>query len=438
MEERNKPAVAIIENGFLGDARTSASVKGIPGIRIVLESIPGHTTVIENINAGVSAVMDDIIAALTKPLTAEEKSPKSAELEKPSKIIFKGNLKEVNHFFYRRGWTDGSPIMPPTGEEVAEMLTGTDLPADYVVAKIMPRLGKATIEKIAINAVMAGALPTYMPVLVAMIKATLDPKANFDWQYSSAASPGPLWIINGPIRNDLNVNCGRGVFSPGDMANTAIGRAIGLTLKNLGGIRKGYEEMGGMGNPTKYTLVVGENEEASPWEPLHVEHGFNKEDSTITMFTSGNNFNMTTAYAGDIKGIMNGMVDSLKGRTAWGPCLMISLIRAEALGKAGWTKRDVKVFLSENVTVPFRPELERTGLAQEETSVRQLPYNIGDPVRLLRNIDDIMIIVAGGDWPGNGVVITGRGKTISKIELPANWDKLVAKYKNIVPTYALY
>jgi hypothetical protein len=410
----------------------------MPGIRIVLESIPGHTTLMEYIDKGISAVMDDIITALTKPLTPEEKSPKSAESEKPSKIIFKGNLKEVNHFFYRRGWTDGSPIIPPTEKEVAEMLTGTDLPADHTVAKIMPRFGKATVEKIAINAVMAGALPTYMPVLIAMIQATLDPKANFDWQYSSAASPGPLWIINGPIRNDLHVNCGRGVFSPGDMANTAIGRAIGLTLKNIGGIRKGYEEMGGMGNPTKYTLVVGENEEESPWEPLHVEHGFNKEDSTITMFTSGNNYNQTTAYEGDIKGILNGMIDSLKGRASWGPCFIISPIRAEALGKAGWAKRDVKVFLSENVTTPFKPELERTGLAQEETSVRQLPFNIGDPVRLLRNIDDIMIVVAGGEWPGNGVVITGRGKTTTKIDLPANWDKLVAKYGNIVPTYVLY
>jgi hypothetical protein len=437
MEKRNKPAVAIIENGFIDDARSSASVKGMPGIRIVAESIPGHTTVMELIETGVNAVLDDIIAALTKPLTPEEKSPKS-EAEKPSRIIFKGNLKEVNQFFYRRGWTDGSPIIPPTEEEVAEMLTGTDLPADHVVVKIPPRFGKATVEKIAINAVMAGALPTYMPVLIAMVKTTLDPQSNFLWQYSSAASPGPLWIINGPIRNDINVNCGRGVFSPGDIANTAIGRAIGLTLKNIGGIRKGYEEMGGMGNPTKYTLVVGENEEESPWEPLHVERGFKKEDSIITMFTSGNNFNQTTAYGGDIKGILNGMVDSVKGRGLGGPCFMISPVRAQALAKAGWQKKDVKVFLSENVTTPFKPELELTGLYQEATSVRHLPFNIGDPVRLLRNIDDIVIIIAGGDWPGAGAVITCRGKTTAKIELPANWNKLVAKYKNIVPTYALY
>jgi hypothetical protein len=108
----------------------------MPGIRIVIESIPGHTTLTEYIDAGISAVLDDIIAALIKPLTPEEKSPELTGAEEPSKIIFKGTLKEVNHFFYRRGWTDGSPIIPPTEEEVADMLTGTDLPADHIIADV--------------------------------------------------------------------------------------------------------------------------------------------------------------------------------------------------------------------------------------------------------------------------------------------------------------
>jgi len=429
----------LLEDGFINDARSSASVRGRPGIRTVIEHIPGHSTVIEDIRAGVSVVMDDIIAGLTRPLTPEEKSPKTAEAEKPSRIIFKGSLKEVNQFFYRRGWTDGSPVIPPTEEEIAEMLTGTDLPADHVVAKIMPRFGKATVEKIAINAVMAGCLPTCMPVLIAMIKATQDPQAAFKWQYSSAASPGPLWIINGPIRHDINVNCDRGVFSPGDIANTTIGRGIGLTFKNIGGIRKGYEEMGGMGNPMKYTLVIGENEDVSPWEPFHIERGFKKEDSTLTMFTTANNFVQTTAHEGDIKGILNGIVESLKTNASGRPCIMISPIRAKALAKVGWAKKDVKVFISENATLPFSQEMEHGGLAREGgNGPRRWPFNIGDPVRLLPNLDHTMILVAGGDWPGAGAVIKGNGNTTVKIELPANWNKLVAKYKNIVPTYALY
>lgn len=141
----NKPVVALVNQGFVHDARSAASGHGMPGVRVVLEPIPCECTVIADIEAGVSAVMDDIIAALTKPLTSEEKSPKP-KVEKPTRIIFKGNLIEVNQFFYKRGWTDGLPIIPPTEEAVAEMLTGTDLPADHVVAKLIPRLGKATIE----------------------------------------------------------------------------------------------------------------------------------------------------------------------------------------------------------------------------------------------------------------------------------------------------
>ena len=112
---------------------------------------------------------------MTKPLTAEETSPKQ-QTGKTPRVAFKGSLQEVNRFYYSKGWTDGLPIIPPTAEAVAEMMTGTDLPPDHVVATIIPRKGKATVEKIAINAVMAGALPTYMPVLIAAVESLADPK----------------------------------------------------------------------------------------------------------------------------------------------------------------------------------------------------------------------------------------------------------------------
>ena len=164
------------------------------------------------------------------------------------------------------------------------MLQGTDLPPDHVVGKIIPRLGKATVEKIAINAVMAGALPTYMPLLIAGVEALLDPESAFDTFGVSTGSWAPFWIVNGPIRHDLQINSGYGALSPGNVANAAIGRALGLIIKNIGGIRKGVEDMGVLGNPGKYTLVIAENEEGSPWEPLHVERGFNAQDSTVTLF----------------------------------------------------------------------------------------------------------------------------------------------------------
>ena len=151
VEERNKPTVTLAFEYFANDARSAASSKGMPGIRVVFESIVSECTDIEEIEAGITAVMDGIFTALTDPLTEEEKSPGPKELEEPARIVFKGNLEEVNRFFYQRGWTDGLPVTPPTEEAVAEMLTGTDLPAEHLVAKLEPRLGKATVEKIAIS-----------------------------------------------------------------------------------------------------------------------------------------------------------------------------------------------------------------------------------------------------------------------------------------------
>jgi hypothetical protein len=282
-EERNKPAILLANQDFATDAKSAASSRAMPTLRILAESVPCECTVPAKIEAGINAAMDGIIAGLNKPLTAEERAPKPKEPEKLSRIVFKGDLKEVNRFFYKRGWTDGFPIIPPTEEEVAEMLTGTSLPADQVVAKIIPRLGKATIEKIAINAIMAGALPTYMPVLITAVQAMTDPESRFGTWEVSTGSWIPFWLINGPIRHDLHINSGQGALSPGDIANATIGRAMSLIVKNIGGARKGIEDMGIFGNAGKYTMVIAENEEASPWEPLHVQHGFKKEDSTVAV-----------------------------------------------------------------------------------------------------------------------------------------------------------
>jgi hypothetical protein len=360
--------------------------------------------------------MDDIVAALTKPLTADEKAPRQKEVERPSRIIFKGNLEEVNLFFYKRGWTDGLPIIPPTEEAVAKMLAGTDLKADHVVAKIIPRLGKATLEKIAINAVMAGALPTYMPVLIAGVKAAYGPESRKGpWQLGSTLSPAPFWIINGPVRNDLSVNSGSGSLSPGNIANAAIGRAMGLIVKNIGGIRKGIEDMAVIGNPLKYTAVIAENEEESPWEPLQVEQGFQRGDGTITV-ASGNAFKIVTANGTDDKGILSAVVQSMIGEIA-SFYLILPPQYARTLAEKGWTKKKIEDFIMTAI-----PENHDSG---------------APPTLLARGVN---IIVAGGPgpcWMGLLGVFGGKGVT-QKVDLPANWDKLVAKHKDIVPRYAGY
>jgi len=442
IEDSNTPAVGLCHKDFFFDGSSAASSQGIPGIRLVPETVPPECSVMEKVEAGVSAAMDDIVAALTKPLTAEEKSPKPKEMEKLSRIVFKGSLEEANRFFYKRGWTDGLPVIPPTEEAVEEMLTGTELPAGHIVGKIIPRLGKATVEKIAINAVMAGALPTYMPVLIAGVQALMDPRAQFDMAGASTGSFAPFWIINGAVRNDLNVNSGSGALSPGNIANAAIGRAMGLIIKNIGGIRKGIEDMGVLGNPGKYTMVIAENEEESPWEPLHVEEGLNKEDSAVTLFfcmcSSG-----ALPYGTDDMNILNTVIYNIQPGERGLFLLELLPIHARTLANEGWTKKKIKTFISEYARAPAYRNPYYWGHIAGVPAKEWIPANPMDSMRMLRDPDQIRIIVAGGPGAFIGMYIGGGpggeswGAT-KKIELPANWDKLVKKYKDVVPTYVRY
>ncbi|MBI4295716.1 MAG: hypothetical protein HY667_01220 [Chloroflexi bacterium] len=438
-----KPGVALCNRDFENDAHSTASSRGMPGIRIVPETIPLECIVPEQIEPGVNAAMDSIITALTRPLTSEEDTP-SVKVETPSRIAFKGNLEEINRFFYKRGWTDGLPIIPPTEEAVAEMLTGTDLPTDHVVAKLIPRLGKATVEKIAINAVMAGALPVHLPVLIAGLRALLRPEVRLTaWEVSTGGF-APFWIINGPIRHDLRVNGGQGILNPGDLANAAIGRAMGLIIKNIGGARKGIEDMATLGNPGKYSMAIAENEEENPWEPLHVQHGFNKEDSTVTVsFISS--YYQVLRYGTDDKGVMRALVYNLMpalGGLFW---FILTPSSAEFLVRAGWTKKEITDFISEYSRVPLYRTPMYYGQAADITERPEprgrLPVLNGeDYVSPTANWPGRMnIVVAGGAGSVVGVARGGRHDAATeRIELPANWAKLVDKYRDVVPTYIRY
>ncbi len=412
----------LANKGFVTDAKSAASSRGVPVIRIVGESVACESTVKSEIETGIAAAMKDIVEALTRPLTPEEKSPKPGTGKTP-RVAFKGSLQEVNRFYYSKGWTDGLPIIPPTDAAVAEMMAGTDLPPNHIVATLIPRKGKATIEKIAVNAVMAGALPTYMPVLIAAVESLADPKTRFDTFEVSTGSWAPFLAINGKIRNDININCSSGSLSPGNIANAAIGRAVGLIVKNIGGARKAIEDMGVIGNPGKYSLVIGEDEEESPWEPLSVERGFKKEDNTVTVFFP-NTFIQTVPSGTNAQGIL----DTVSGLVT-GTMSTVILIPswARVLSSEGYTRQKVKEYLVAHGT-PLRSSVT--------------PSDASGPPKI--DPGSISIVVAGG--PGSFIGLlrsAGPGFfenafVTKKIELPKNWDKLVAKYKNIKPNYERY
>ncbi len=419
----------LVNPGFLNDAKSASSNKGMPVLRTLPLNVACESTVREDIDAGISEAMSSIDEALTKPLSEHERAPKWAT-EQPPRIAFKGSYEDVNRYFYRNGWTDGLPIVPPTEEAVKEMMLGTDLPADHVVSKVIPRQGKATVEKIAINAVMAGALPTHMPVIIAALEAFQDHKTRFDTFEVSTGSWAPFFAINGPMRDQIHINYSSGALSPGDIANAAIGRAIGLIVKNIGGARKGLEDMGVIGNPMKYSLVIGEDEERSPWEPLHVERGFKKEDNTLTVFFP-NNYQQAVPLGTDAKGIAEGM----KNMNPWSmSCFIVIPSHAEILSNEGWTKESLKEFLLKGSENPMDAYKKSQGGQTEAKDILSKPPEA--------DTDSLMIIVAGGPGAWTGLLksvggIENEFVTV-KIKLPKNWDALVKKYSNIVPNYARY
>ncbi|MBI3300687.1 MAG: hypothetical protein HYZ72_01200, partial [Deltaproteobacteria bacterium] len=202
--------------------------------------------------------------------------PESASLR--SQRIRAQNDDPVELLF-ARGVTDGLPVVPPTEERVKRMLAGADRDPQELIGTVGPNYGRATVEKVAINAVMAGCHPSYFPVVLAGVAALSDEKFNAHAINVTTFSATPLAIINGPIRQEIGVNCGHNALGHGFRANATIGRALRLIIMNIGGAKPQEITKATMGHPAQFTFCVGENEEESPWEPLHVERGFGREES---------------------------------------------------------------------------------------------------------------------------------------------------------------
>src|SRR5262249_55107557 len=185
--------------------------------------------------------------------------------------------------FFARGWTDGLPVVTPTAEKVARMIAAAGRPADELIGPIPPRWRKATIEKIAINAVIAGCRPDYFPAVLAALEALLEPDVQLYGIQTATNTTTPLIIVNGPIVEDLDMNSGGNLFGAGRRANATIGRAVQLVLRNIGGDIAGETDMATHGQPGKFTFCIAEAEKNSPWTPFHVDAGFAATDSTVTV-----------------------------------------------------------------------------------------------------------------------------------------------------------
>jgi hypothetical protein len=317
--------------------------------------------------------------------------------------------------WFDRGVTDGLPVVPPSRTRVDAMLAATTRPRDELVAQVPPNFGRATVEKLAVNAVMAGCRPEYFPVVLAVVEAACDPVFNLHGQSGTTNAASPLIIINGPIRRTLEVNCAAGVFGPGYRANATIGRALRLVMINLGGTRAGQISMSTMGHPGRYTYCIGEHEEASPWEPLSIERGFAPTDSTVTLFSGEGPFTindhlsrsasqLASSLGWSAAGVWNHKSFPLYGHTLF----VIGPEHARTLGEERWSKQDVRRFLYETIRRPARdlapgPDGAETGrlkdLLEGRTGEERIPK--------FPSPEEIVIVVAGGTAGRFSAVVPG-------------------------------
>jgi len=313
------------------------------------------------------------------------------------------DAEAVFEYAIARGWSDGLPVIPPTPERVARMLGATARPPDEVVARLNPRQGEATVERVAVNAVMAGCAPAHLPVVLAAVEAVAERAFNLHGIQATTNPVGPLVIVNGPVRKTAGVNCGRNALGPGCRANATIGRALRLCLINIGGGIPGEIDKAILGMPGKYTFCLGENEEESPWEPLHVARGLSPDASAVTvvgaqgtnnlLILSGNAEDALHLVADAMMTIGNNNVISGNGN----PVVFFSPGHARLLVEQGFpTRRSVQEFLFEHARIPVERFPAREIVPSKPMAIRAV---IDGTVCAVRSPEDLLVVVAGGAEP---------------------------------------
>ena len=322
-----------------------------------------------------------------------------ADAETASRAFELPDTIEAIEFYYQQGLTDGLPVIPPTPERVGEFLEQAGVEPKQVLGTRSSRNWVVTGEKVAINAVMAGCLPEYAPVVVASVKALLRPEFNASAiSETTSGMSTPMILVNGPIRRKLNINSGWNLFGPGWRANATIGRTLRLVLMNVCGEIPGVTDKSAFGSPARYTCCIAEDEELSPWEPWHVEKGYPIDTSTVTLFAAYPPMPVYNYADNSPEGILDTISHTIAANTA---ChgeviLILSGEHIVNIEPAGWAKSQVKKYIADKVN-ELKPVLV---LDRERT------YELGgvtplvDPTTGESTVpttpDSIDLLVAGG------------------------------------------
>lgn len=439
----------------MGQAKSTSEGLGYPNLQVA--RVPGHVDVqsVDELRKNVLAVtVDDVVRCLTEAVEAVAPSHDPG----PREIVFEGSFEEVNRLFLENRWSDGLPIIPPTPEKIAEFLAFTERGADEVLGKLLPDNREASIWNIAVNGVMAGCRPEYMPVLVAAVEAMVDPVYGVEHSGNTPGSETQI-VVNGPIARDLGFNCEQGALRDGFQANTAIGRFWRLYLRNVAGFLPHHNDKGTFGGT--WRVVLAENEAVLKrigWNNVAADMGAPAGSNAVTIsrFTGAN---VVASVFGDTpEKCLPYLADALVTHTTWEviftvgmstgmyrPMLILSPVIAETIARAGWSKADVQRWLFDHARMPAR-RFEQymsgwTNLVPGRRSLLEMsrlgraPRAFGasaDPERLVPIVgkaEDFMIAVSGDALRSNCYVLVHNGilgfPVTKAIALPKDWqDKL--------------
>ena len=304
------------------------------------------------------------------------------------------DLGQAIELCYERGWTDGLPVIPPTEVAVRGMLDAAGLAPDQQITNITNRQVVVTAEKVAINAVMAGCRPEYLPVVVAAVEALGDPIYGYHGPATSTGGAAPLIIVNGPLARTLDFNSGDNLFGPGWRANATVGRAVRLVMRNVIGTLPGKLDRGTVGHPGRYSYVIAENETESPWTPLHVERGCQPGQSAVTVMAAMAPHQVYNQLSNTAAGVLDTFCDTMKNPGMVGQphyCLVIAGEHMRTIAADNWTKADIRNYVfehSKNTVAHFKRTSRMPGTIKPEDETAMRP--------IVSRVEDILVDAAGG------------------------------------------
>jgi hypothetical protein len=297
-------------------------------------------------------------ARVVEPAVAEELAVRFGGGVLKSRRVEGTELEDEPEFFFARGWTDGLPVVPPTEARVLRMLAGTSRPPGEVVAVVPPDLVECTVEKVAVNAVLAGCRPEYLPVVLAAVEAACTDQFNAHGLLATTYFSGPVVVVNGPIAAAIGMNGGGNCLGQGNRANLTIGRALQLVIRNVGGGRPGDVDMATLGNPGKVGFCFAEDEDGSPWEPLSVSQGAAPGASAVTLFAGEGPRGVIDQLSRTPESLARSLAGGLRSvahpklAMAFDALLVVSPEHARVFADAGWSRARLLEELSALLSVP--------------------------------------------------------------------------------------